>query len=133
MSSFWQKKERRRFKRVSLGGDLFYRVVRVPGESAVTSEKEGTAHLINIGEGGLAFMSDAQIPCDTAFEVAFHFLVDGRRDIKIKAAGRARYCLLMGDYKRYQVGIEFTQLDDADRKFIVDYVRSIAPTPQDKR
>jgi hypothetical protein len=132
VNGFWQKKEKRRFRRVSLSADLFYRVMRVSGESAGASEKEDTVPLINISEGGLSFMADVQIPCDTAFEVTFHFLVDGRRDIKIKAEARARYCLLMGDYKRYQVGTEFTRIDDADRKFIADYVRTIAPTPQDK-
>jgi len=28
----------------------------------------------------------------------------------------------MGDYKRYQVGFEFTKIDEADRKLIADFV-----------
>jgi len=115
-------KERRRFKRASLSVELFYKVIHVPEGSAPIAEKENTTYLINIGEGGLAFVSGSQLSAGVDLEVIFNFVLAGRRDLKITAVGQVCYCILMGDYRRYQVGIEFTKIDEVDRKFISDFV-----------
>jgi len=115
-------KERRRFKRACLNVELFYKVIRLPGGSSQTADKQNTTYLVNIGEGGLAFVSGSQLSVGADLEVTFNFVLDGHRDIKIGAVGQVRYCILMGDYKRYQVGFEFTKIDEADRKLIADFV-----------
>ncbi len=117
-------RDRRRFKRVSLSTEVFYRVVGAPEGEAQQAERESMAYLCNISEGGLGFMSGSQVPAGASLEVAFNFLLDGCRNLKITAVGLVRYCFLMGDYKRYQVGIEFTNVNDADKRFIADYIRS---------
>ena len=122
-------RDRRRFQRTSLSTEIFYRVVGAPEGEAPQAEKENMAYLFNVSEGGLGFMCGSQVPAGASLEVAFNFLLDGCRNLKITAVGLVRYCFLMGDYKRYQVGIEFTSINDADKKFIADYVRSM---PGDK-
>jgi len=122
--------DRRRFSRVILRAEVFYRVLKVPEGETLQTEKESMAYLFNVSEIGLGFLSGSPMPVGVEMEAVFNFLIDGVRDLKITAEGQVRYCLLTADYKRHQVGIEFTKLQEKDRKFIADYVRA---APGDKK
>jgi c-di-GMP-binding flagellar brake protein YcgR len=118
------RRERRRFRRASLNTELLYKVVRTHEGGAPAQEAERTTSLTNISSGGVAFLSDVDVPVRTGLEVKFRFDLKGHGELTIAAAGDVRYCIQRGDYRSYQVGIEFTRIAEADARFIADYVRA---------
>jgi len=107
-------KERRRFKRAVLRTDMIFMLASLKGEV------EG--HILNISQGGAAFTSEVEVPVATEITVTFHFVLDADRDIAVVAKAQVRYCVMEGDYKRYQVGVEFTEICAADKDLIGTYV-----------
>ncbi len=98
-------------------------MTRVPGGGMPSAEAHA-ARILNIGEGGLAFLSEAEVPLGVELEATFSFILSGRQERPVTVACRTCYCQLRGDYKTYQVGCEFTGIPEADRKLIADYVAS---------
>ena len=117
-------KEKRRFRRVPLDVDLFYEVSRLPDVRLKTKAPETTTRLVNICEGGIAFVSSLELAISTELRITFHLFAEKAESSKISAIGEVRYCILRGDYKTYQVGVEFTKIKKSDRKLIADYVET---------
>jgi len=132
MGRQWQGQERRRFKRAVLSADARIKITAVPDgpppeegpppEGGDSPAEEQTAKILNIGEGGLAFLSANEMAADTQLEATFSFVFHGRKERLFTVGCRVCYCLLRGDYKTYQTGCEFTRIGEADKKLISDYV-----------
>jgi c-di-GMP-binding flagellar brake protein YcgR len=117
-------KERRRFPRVPLDIDLNYKVNRLPDVRMKTDSVEDTSHLINISEGGIAFVSPVDMPVSTGLDLTFNLIAGKARKSKIMVKGETRYSILRADYRTYQVGVEFIKIKASDRKHIAFYVKS---------
>ncbi|MGE5279743.1 MAG: PilZ domain-containing protein [Deltaproteobacteria bacterium] len=119
----WSGPERRRFKRAVLVAEADIKIVQV-SDGSVPVAGTRQVRVLNIGEGGVGFTSETELPLGADLEATLRFVLGGRRERAVTSRGRVCYCLLMGDYSTYQVGYEFTEISEADRKFLADYVRS---------
>ncbi|HEU4560583.1 MAG TPA: PilZ domain-containing protein, partial [Longimicrobium sp.] len=90
---------RRKFIRHTVGVPLTVR--RVDGGSAARARQS-----VNVSEGGLSFVSEDEIPIGTLIEVLISDV-----DPPFEAQARVKWCRPEG--KRYLVGVQFLQADDA--------------------
>ena len=116
--------ERRRYPRVPLDLDVVYTVNAPPEVKFRIAGEERNATMLNISEGGMAFITDHELPEMTKLDISFHIrLRNGRRSV-INCVGQVCYSFLLADYHRYHMGIEFISICDKEKRLIVDFVRS---------
>lgn len=121
--SFWGV-ERRRSARALLKTDLFYSVEHPPELKMNLRDRIETATLVDLGEGGLGFVSDTELPQDTRLEITFKIRSDERGDVEIRATGVVKYCFPQYDYSSFRVGLEFTGIDQDTKGLIQEYVKN---------
>ena len=119
----YQGSERRRFKRAYVETDLFYSAAVEPEVKMKTKGRTETASLVDLGEGGLAFVGDVEVARDTKMQLSFKLDTKEGKSAKIQAVGIVRYCFLQGDYKSYRIGLEFTKIGKAAKQAIAAFVR----------
>ena len=120
-------REKRRFPRVSVEFDLIYKLNSPPQIVMKIEDQERHASLLSISESGMAIQSDQQIPEATELEMLFHLIFKDRQTPPMYAVGQVRYNNLLPGSKGYRIGIQFINIDEADRKTIADFVHSIPP------
>ena len=123
MAAQYQGNERRKFNRAYVQTDLFYCAEYSPAVETKTKGKSETAALVDLGEGGIAFVCRTELAKDTKIQVAFELNTQEGKRIKVRALCIVRYCFLQGDYKSYRIGLEFVKIDRAAKQAIIAFVR----------
>ena len=121
--SFWGV-ERRRAARALLKTDLFYSVEPPPEVKMQFQDRSETACLVDLGEGGIGFVSEAELPQNTKLDITFKLNSKEQGDVEIHVSGVVKYCFPQGDYSTFRVGLEFTDMDQDTKGLILEYVKN---------
>jgi c-di-GMP-binding flagellar brake protein YcgR len=122
----WQM-DRRKFQRIPVNFDILYKVNDPPEVRMKVETEEKSASMMNISEGGLALVTDYEMAEQAELEIQFHLIFKNQQTPPISVLGKVRYCTELADrQKMYRVGIEFTKIEESDKKLIVDFVKSMS-------
>ena len=122
--------EKRRFPRVALDVVLFFRVDKPPEVRLKIGRETRTGHAVDISEVGVSFLVDAEIPKGTEIEISFSLMIQKGKSERIAARGVVVYSFPRLPKKTYRIGVLFTDIDDNDRKLIIEYVRILFMHPK---
>ncbi len=112
----WNGAERRRF----------VRVVYLCKVKLIANSRMLFSHTENIGEGGVKIVLREKLEPDTLVEL--HIMMENNRIVKCK--GKIRWAMKKAESRDKQpelfdVGVEFTEIDKADRLYIKMIVEKI--------
>jgi len=129
MSEDYSGQERRGFKRVEVNFTVLYKVNSPLEVRMRIGDKEIDALALDISEGGMAILTDYDLPALSIVTVRFIMLDDNApsaesRTRSIVVQGEVRYNFWMEKEKEYRLGIKFTGLSDDDRNFIANFVKA---------
>lgn len=116
--------ERRKYLRVPVDLHIVYAVNAPAQVKMKIAGKEEAATMINISEGGMAFIADHELPETTKLDIRFHVQRRQGPSTVITCVGQVCYSFLLADYHRYHTGIEFVMIRDAQKRLIADFIRS---------
>ena len=122
--------DKRRFPRVALDVVLFFRVDKPPEVRLKIGRETRTGHAVDISEVGVSFLVDAEIPKGTEIEISFNLMIQKGKSERIAARGMVVYSFPRLPKKTYRIGVLFTDIDDNDRKLIIEYVRILFMHPK---
>ena len=112
--------EKRRFPRLNTSVDIEYGIFKKE------SLQEGKAVTKNISAGGICFVVCEKIEIDTILDIKFNL-----KDINytIKARGKvvrsSCFTAISDNIARYDLGVEFIEIRDADRQKLSQYVLNV--------
>lgn len=127
MGSPYAGEERRRFKRTPVSFTVFYKV-NSPVEIRIkVQDKEFIALAADISEGGIAILTDSEVPPVSVITVKFVMLDDkahstDKRSNSITVQGEVRYNLATREGREYRMGISFLNLSAESRRFIYNFI-----------
>ena len=109
---------------------LFFRVDKPPEVRLKIGRETRTGHAVDISEVGVSFLVDAEIPKGTEIEISFSLMIQKGKSERIAARGVVVYSFPRLPKKTYRIGVLFTDIDDNDRKLIIEYVRILFMHPK---
>jgi c-di-GMP-binding flagellar brake protein YcgR len=117
MEDRYPLKERRKFKRIMHRHVLMYRTAAISSAS-----KAANGIMLDVSPAGIAFLTRHKIPGSALISNRFVLIDDlaaqpRDRFRAIQAQGRVRY-RLKGQEGMFRVGLRFTRLSGADRRYI---------------
>ncbi len=127
MNEIYPEKERRKFKRVKVKLIVIYRKDAPLDVTIHDGNKELKATMLDISEGGISILTEADIPVSTIILIRFTLIKTDKDHAdfygNMELRGEVRYNRLM--VKSHRVGICFLDICDADRHNIADFVQTI--------
>lgn len=134
MHSAYVGPERRRAKRVNATFIVVYKVGSPLQVRIVVGNKDINAIMLNLSEAGMAILTNYNLPVSTALLMKFilineNAVLDEERVRPMQIAGEVRYSI-PGERDERRLGICFTQISDADRSTIVNFMRNIQAIPR---
>jgi c-di-GMP-binding flagellar brake protein YcgR len=129
MNEKYSGQERRRFKRVEANFIVFYKVKSPLTVHMRFGDIEINALMLDISEGGMALLTDYDVPALSIVTVRFIMLDDNVHNVEsrtrsIEVKGEVRYNFLIEEKRTYRLGIQFIGLSDEDRNFIANFVKA---------
>ncbi|MDF3819905.1 PilZ domain-containing protein [Leptospira sp. 96542] len=116
--------ERRIFKRISEKVHITYRVIQAGvTDSLFLPKDKGEGDTQDISEGGLLFRTKEPMSLGMRLELEIRF-----PDVKYVLYPKAKVVRLeeFGEGAFYEVGLEFSQLFEDDKKFILEHIARLA-------
>jgi hypothetical protein len=106
--------------------DLYYKVEK-PAEIRMTmGDHKRRTGMVNVGEGGISYVSDSEVPVLTELDIVFNLVAKGKPDHQVCATGQVRYCYPLPKFERYpvyRIGVEFLKIDPDERHLIAEYAK----------
>lgn len=106
-----KKDDRRRFDRLDLHADLRY---QLRGQAAEPS----MAVTNNVSAGGVALNVDKFIPVSTLLNIDINLMPR-----VLSFIGQVAWCQGLSHSDRFRIGVEFLEVDPAERDFLQDYIK----------
>ncbi len=120
--------ERRRFKRVKLGVSLVYRKDAPMDVNVRSSNIESKAKMLDLGEGGLAILTDVNIPVSTVLWVKFTLSKAENKSVSyygnMELLGEVRYSVPV-EGNNYRLGISFVNIKEKLKVDITNFMISV--------
>jgi c-di-GMP-binding flagellar brake protein YcgR len=122
--------ERRKFKRIGASFVVFYKVDSPLTVRLMVGEREIDAMALDLSEGGLAVLTNYNVPVSSIVSVKFILLDDyairaEMRSRSMEIQGEVRYCFLMKE-KAFRIGLRFIDISPEDRNFISGFIKKRA-------
>jgi len=122
-----KKEEKRKHKRVPVAFAMLYAVKLPIAVRMFTGGRERSAVARDIGEGGLALLTNFEIPVDSLLGVKFTLtneaiLSDPDRTRNFELDAQVCYCQPAQDGS-YRLGVVFVNIVPSERLFISNYIR----------
>ncbi|KPK99190.1 MAG: hypothetical protein AMJ95_00070 [Omnitrophica WOR_2 bacterium SM23_72] len=119
--------ERRRFTRMPVSFTVFYRVNAPAVIRIKVGDKEIIALASDISEGGMALVTDCEIPIVSVITIKFVMLNNrafdsSKKSQSVTVMGEVRYNSVERRGKEYRIGVRFLDLSEEDRRFICNFV-----------
>lgn len=120
-------RERRQYKRVRMGTLFTYQVEKpLSLRKAIGSDKEVNALMLDLGEGGIGFLTEYSMSADAILFIKFiliYYNGEGKEKVKsIEAIGKTKYDVLVDKNER-RIGVSFTYINEEDRKIIAGFTK----------
>ena len=110
-------KERRQFPRLNSSADVEYTILKkgmLPGEKTATK---------NISAGGICLIVYEKIGLGSLLALSIHFIdIDYVLEAKGRVIWSSSFTVGSDGRERYDLGIEFTEMDESDRQKISQYI-----------
>jgi hypothetical protein len=118
--------EKRQFKRVPVSFDMLYTVKLPIAVRMYTGGCERPAVARDIGEGGLALLTNFEIPVDALLLLKFAITNDAvmsneERTRNFELDGQVCYCRPL-ENGSWQLGVSFVNIVNSERLFISNYI-----------
>jgi len=118
--------EKRTSKRLRANFTLYYQVNKPPTVVMdIGYGREIEALMLDLSDGGMAILTNIDIPVDTVLLIKFTLinraLKDDNRIIKVDMTGMVCYNRLL-ENEEHRLGIQFTRISDHDKKAISEFV-----------
>jgi len=119
--------DRRKYQRLNLNINVVYRVDSPMYARVTFGTKEIEATTLNIGEGGIAIMTEQDIPLWTILSMKFRLIrMDREGKVNysepVEMAGEVRSNNIFEDRNHHRLGISFVHKDTTIRNRIGDFV-----------
>jgi c-di-GMP-binding flagellar brake protein YcgR len=129
MDEKYSGQERRRFKRAEVNFIVFYKVKSPLTIHMRFGDTEINALALDVSEGGMAVLTDYDLPALSIVTVRFIMLDDNAPNVEsrtrsIEVKGEVRYNFFIEEEREYRLGIQFIGLSDEDRNFIANFVKA---------
>lgn len=115
--------ERRRAKRVRVSLSVIYRVNEPLTVRLLTANQEIKASILDLGEGGMAIMTDYDIPLQTVLIMRFTLFKIDKDDVSfygpVEITGEVRYNTKEGGQSR--LGVKFIKIEEDDKREIANF------------
>jgi len=120
--------ERRKFKRLRVNFTVIFQVDRpLVARMTLGWRKEVEALMLDLSEGGMAIVTNYNIPPETILSIKFTLInltLSSARRIRImRMTGQVRYNIPTGK-KEHRLGVCFIEIDEEDRSAVVDFVKT---------
>ncbi|TGN14500.1 PilZ domain-containing protein [Leptospira ilyithenensis] len=111
--------ERRIYKRISEKVHITYRVIQSGSDKMFLPKDKGEGETQDISEGGLLFSTKEPMPIGARLELELRF-----PDVRYVLYPRAKVVRLeeFNEGEFYEVGLEFNQLFENDKKLILEHI-----------
>ena len=118
--------DRRKFKRLKINFIVYYQVNKPLEIRMKVGSNEVNALMLDLSEGGMAIVTNYDIPISTTLQVKFTLI-----DKYSHSDTRSRSMDITGEIcnnvlykqKERRIGISFTDIDSGDREAIVSFVK----------
>ena len=119
--------DKRASKRLKANFTLYYQVNKPPTVVMnIGYGREIEALMLDLSDGGMAILTNMDIPVDTVLLIKFTLinraLKDDNRIIKVGMTGVVCYNRLL-ENEEHRLGIQFTNINEQDKKAISEFVR----------
>lgn len=126
MDGCYRGDDRRKFRRIRVNLNVIYHRSGAFEVSVRNLDRENLAVMLDISEGGIAIITDLQIPVNTVIMVKFLFNSNGKvvsLDFygRIEVLGQVRYSSFVKK-DVYRIGIAFIKLDETNRNKIHKFI-----------
>lgn len=125
--------ERRKSKRLRVDFIVVYRVRRPIRLFMVIKNKEVSALMTDLSEGGMAILTDYDIPVSTTLLIKFTLInppaTENERVRMMEITGEVRYNTYLGN-NEHRLGICFTHISKEDRTAIVNFIKTVSDQQQ---
>ena len=115
--------ERRKSKRVRVSLSVIYRVNEPLTVRLLTANKEIKASILNLSDGGIAILTDYDVPVGTVLIMRFTLFKIDNEDVSfygpVEITGEVRYNTK--EEGQCRIGVQFTKIDEDDKKEIVNF------------
>ncbi len=117
--------DRRRFQRLRMNLSVIYKVDQPVTVRMLIGDKEVEATTLDLSEGGMALLTDFNIPVSTSLFIKFTlFKVGGDGKVNfygpVVIGGEVRSNVL--SEKKYRLGICFSQIEPQDKTEMADFL-----------
>lgn len=130
METRFDGKEKRQSKRIRVRFIAEYQVDRpIEVRMRIGMGKEVTALMLDMSEGGMALLTEYDLPTGSILALNFtiinQVIEDQDRVIKITAKGEVRYNMAAGK-NEHRLGICFTSISEKDKATVSNFIRAAA-------
>ncbi len=120
--------DRRKYKRIRVNFMTVYKSEDPLEKIKISQDKEIYALMLDLGEAGMAVLTEYNIPVATLLDLKFVLPVRNRitnlnQPVSIVVKGKVRYSKAMGQ-DGFRIGILFTEIGAGDRSLIKDFVNN---------
>ncbi|MFH1876017.1 MAG: PilZ domain-containing protein [Candidatus Omnitrophota bacterium] len=122
-------RERRKFERTPVSFLVYYKINSPLVIKIQVGDKMINALAADISEGGMAIVTDYELPPVTSITVKFFMMNDKAHSADYKSRtiavrGEVRYNIITKERKEYKIGVRFLDLSDDDWNFIREFTVS---------
>lgn len=126
MNNEYPGREKRKSMRLKANFTLIYQVNKPPTVVMnIGYGREIEALMLDLSEGGMAFLTNYDIPVSTVLIIKFTLinraLQGDDRIIKLNMAGIVCYNCL-SENEEHRLGIRFTEINEKDKKALADFI-----------
>ncbi|HNX80985.1 MAG TPA: PilZ domain-containing protein [Candidatus Omnitrophota bacterium] len=122
----YRESERRKFKRLAVNFIVIYRVHQPFEVIMIVGTREVSAMMIDLSQGGMALMTEYDIPPDARLLLCFTLInpygVTADRVATMELEGDVRYNVALGK-KEHRLGICFRDVSQSDQHAIASFIR----------
>ena len=127
MENKYPEIERRKFQRAPVNFNVYYRadlpfVIRIQ-----VGDKEFEALAADIGEDGMALLTEQEIPSEESVKVKFNLineqaLTSENRIRAMEIQASVRYKIFVKEKNAFRMGLQFINVSSSDHSFIAHFV-----------
>lgn len=116
--------QNRQVPRIRVNFDVIYEVDRPLEVKMLVGGKEVRASMLDLGEGGMAILTDFDIPRSAVLSIKFTLVLGNEASRPMFITGEVCYDVLLSPRQR-RLGIRFIHIKDQDREAIAQFVDSV--------
>ncbi len=120
-------REYRRSRRIKVNLSVIYRMAQPAAIRLLIKNKEVTASMLDLSDGGISVLTNYDIPVSTALLIKFTLFNIENNDVcfygPMNIEGEVRYNMPLGG-REYRLGIHFNKINTRDKTEIINFIKT---------